>query len=200
MAVFLETTVIFKRKTSCLWISPVDSTERRITTHRLSRCLRNTGWGAWSFTERALVSEGNGVMCPRTYDAHHSNKITSALRAPPSRTRPGFLPCSPIFHVVLTLILPFCFLTLPRGYPTALRIHLSSWRRLHSRHGQPGSPTFSAFNLSIFNLLQPLNLELAPSSGLCICCNLLLLDLSRTTSFSSIRPLGNGVPGEMPPF
>ena len=188
-----------KRKNLLPLNIPVDSTERRIPTHRLSRCLRNTGWGAWSFTERALVSEGNGVMCPRTYGAHHSNKITSAsgLHLQNTPRIPALLPHLPRCSYTH---LAFLFLDTPRGYPTALRIHLSSWRWLHSRHGQPGSLHSLLSTWSIFNLLQPLNLELAPSSGLCICWNLLLLDLSRTTSFSSIRSLGNRVSWEMPPF
>ena len=87
----------------------------------------------------------------------------------------------------------FLFLDSPQRCPTAFRIHLSSWRWLHSRHDLPGSLHSLLSTWSAFNLLQPLNLKLAPSSGLCICWNLLLLDLSRTTSFSSIRSLGSAV-------
>ena len=100
--------------------------------------------------------------------------------------------------------LPLCSYTHPAflfiDTPTAFRIYLSSWWWLHSRYDLPGPLHSMLSTWSAFNLLQPLNLELAPSSGLCICWNLLLLDLSRTTSFSSIRSLGNAVSWETPPF
>lgn len=153
---------------------PVDSTEK-ITTHRLSRCLEKYRVRAWSFTESSgLRRKWSDVQ---GYDAHHSNKITSAsgLHLQNTPRIPALLPPSS------TLFLHSSCLSVSWhswGIPALDTPKL--WRRLHSRHGSlvPYILCFQPGPFSAYSSLWTSTCSLPP--GLCICCNLLLLDLSRT--------------------